>query len=150
MKIVVIYSVEWFCTTDVNGSLNQHEPLSSLDRNYIKTKFWTVTSKQHKRLEQYMHIVKYLCWKIIIYNIDSKADVKYNHFEIVLNHCGWWVQEAEQREERWRLHHWAGQMSVCEGSWTPEVFFCKTQYLRGGEEEDGRGWSAYQFSRKAT
>lgn len=44
------------------------------------------------------------------------------------------VIEAEQR---WRLHHGAGQMWVCEGSWTPEVFFHKTEYQRVGEEEDG-------------
>ncbi len=41
----------------------------------------------------------------------------------------------------------AGQMNMCEGSWTPQVSSVK---LSIGEEEDGRGRSAYQFSRKAT
>lgn len=148
-------SDKWFCTF-VNGSLNHNEPSSLLIWSYIRTQFWPVTSKQHKDPEQYVHIVKCLRWKTIIYNIDSsvihqsRCKSCTNNLETFLHHCGWQIQEAKQTKERWWLHHWSRTDEYVWRVLDTTGVFCKTEYLRNGEEEDGRGWSAYQFSRKAT
>lgn len=101
--------------------------------------------------------MKYLCWKTIIYNFDSNVTLQ-SRFKSRTSKTIWkliyitvadkFKKQNRQKKDGGSITE-AGQMNVWRVLDTTG-FFRKTEYLRSGEEEDGRGWSAYQFSRKAT